>query len=382
MIAGLPQNTIYSILPYQNTGEKNEKLYLGTYNGFCRFDPETLIFEKIELPSRLSQTNHFVNSLLADSIRSCIWVGMEGALIRFNPKNGTTEKVSAFDNHSVKSLALDAQGNLLAGTDNGLFVWDMERLNHIIHDSRNTGSLANDIIWSIYTDRGKNSWFGTDCGISMRIHDESVRRYPLASLSGTGEGNHFYSLYKDRKNRFWAGGTNGILRLDFSSSSTGAMRWFRVGNEPFGLPHNRIRHIFEDNKGTVWIATDGSINRYDDESDRFVRYDLTDEGRRYNSNWAYHIYEDANQRLWIATCLGGIFIVDKQSLLRSEGHCVADHNINLENGLNGMFINQLVGDQKGDVWVLLYNNGINRINPNNFAVEKIGRASCRERVLR
>ena len=163
----------------------------------------------------------------------------------------------------------------------------MERLNHIIHDSRNTGSLANDIIWSIYTDLCKNSCFGTYCGIPMRIHDESVSRYPLASLSGTGEGHHFYSLSKDRNNRFWAGGTNGILRLDFSSSSTGAMRWFRVGNEPFGLSHNRIRHIFEDNTGTVWIATDGSINRYADDSDRFVRYDLTDEAPLPTRHWAF-----------------------------------------------------------------------------------------------
>ena len=52
MTSGLPHNTMYSLLPYYNTGQKNEKLDLGTYKGFCRFEPDTMIFEKIEPPSR------------------------------------------------------------------------------------------------------------------------------------------------------------------------------------------------------------------------------------------------------------------------------------------------------------------------------------------
>ena len=66
--------------------------------------------------------------------------------------------------------------------------------------------------------------------------------------------------------------------------------------------------------------------------------------------------------------MGGIFVVEKEKLLKSSGRCIADYNFNTDNGLSGMFINQIVTDKNNDIWVLLYNNGINKINGNTFEV--------------
>ena len=56
---GLPHNTIYSII---RTGDN--QIYVGTYNGLCRYIASNGKFEKIPLPVNSSQSNLFVNSLL------------------------------------------------------------------------------------------------------------------------------------------------------------------------------------------------------------------------------------------------------------------------------------------------------------------------------
>lgn len=117
----------------------------------------------------------FVNSLLEDTARQCIWIGMEGYLFQYNPTTGEMKAIEVFHNNSIKSLALDGDENLLAGTDNGLYVYqnDKEPLQHIIHDSRNIQSLTNNIIWNIFSDQEHNIWLGTDYGISC--HAITVR---------------------------------------------------------------------------------------------------------------------------------------------------------------------------------------------------------------
>ena len=135
----------------------------------------------------------------------------------------------------------------------------------------------------------------------------------------------------------------------------------------------RIRHIYEDKEQQLWIATDGSINRYDYATRQFVHYNIVDSTGTYNTNWTYYMFEDNAGHLWISTCLGGIFVVDKHRLMQSaSGQYVAEQNYSVHNGLSGMFINQIIPDNEGNVWVLLYNNkGIDKINPRTREVTKL-----------
>ena len=96
--------------------------------------------------------------------------------------------------------------------------------------------------------------------------------------------------------------------------------WYKMGDKNFPLTHNRVRQLYEDRDGYLWVATDGSISRYDEESRQFIPYSIVDSTRRYNTNWAYGLFEDKNGKLWVATCLGGIFVVDKHKLLHASTH--------------------------------------------------------------
>lgn len=366
---GLTHETIYSLIL-----TADEQIYIGTYNGLCRYLPQQGTFEAIRLPGITTKTNLFVNSLLEDTTKNCIWIGTEGNLLKYNPQTGEAERISIFHENSVKSLALDHESNLLAGTDNGLFVYqDDGAYRHIVHDSRNILSLSNNIIWNIFTDKEKNIWLGTEHGISLSRFNSGFQYIPIAQITGTGDGNHFHSLFKDSRGNYWFGGTNGLIRFNEISGGKQNAIWYNMGNKQYPLSHNRLRDIYEDKDQQLWIATDGSINRYDYARKQFVHYNIVDSTGTLNCNWAYSMFEDDNGQLWIGTCLGGVFVVDKKKLIQSQtGHYVAEYNFNTQNGLSGMFVNQLVPDHEGNVWVLLYNNSaINKINIRTKEVTRV-----------
>ncbi len=356
----LPHETIYSIIR-----TTDGSLYLGTYNGCCRYQPTTDTFESIPLPANINKSNQFVNSLLEDTARQCIWIGTEGSLLRYSPGTDQTERISAFPENSVKSLALDRDQYLLAATDNGLYVWhESAPLLHVVHDSRDVLSLSNNIIWNIFTDADHNVWLGTDYGISLVRFSRDLSYVPISLITGVGDGNHFYSIFKDSQANYWFGGTNGLIRFRDLTGEPQQVTWYAMGSTAWPLPHNRVRWLYEDSRQSLWVATDGSINRYDPKTRQFVHYNIVDSTGSYNCNWAYSLFEDDRGQLWIASFMGGIFVVDRERLLQAPGGTyTADYNYSTRNGLSGMFANQIVPDRAGNVWVLSYNTGgIDRID--------------------
>ena len=67
---------------------------------------------------------------------------------------------------------------------------------------------------------------------------------------------------------FWIGTwSGGLNRFD---SKTGKFEWFTERNS--GLPSNVVNDITEDSEGTLWLATNAGVCRYDSESGSFVAY--------------------------------------------------------------------------------------------------------------
>ena len=154
------------------------------------------------------------------------------------------------------------------------------------------------------------------------------------------------------------GGDNGLLHI--SSKGT---KWFKVGS---GLRKSIIRKIYEDSDHDIWIATDASIARYDPSRDVFNYYVLTDRKGR-NSNWAYDIYEDQKGFLWIATYMGGLYIVDKKALLSGDGiYVVREHPLGKwDDIVNTIYMFQ--PDEHGVLWANTC-KGLAAINTNDMTV--------------
>jgi ligand-binding sensor domain-containing protein len=87
----LSHPTIYSIIRAHDNS-----IYVGTYNGLCRYSPRDDSFQRVKLPANPQKNNQFINSLLEDTTRRCIWVGMEGNLLKYNLTNGSMMRSKCF----------------------------------------------------------------------------------------------------------------------------------------------------------------------------------------------------------------------------------------------------------------------------------------------
>ena len=311
-----------------------------------------------------------VNAIIADKHNN-IWVGTEGALYSWNGRSFIP--VLPLMGNSVKTLTLDARNNLLAGTDNGLYVISPNGMvSRIIHDARSQESLANNIVWSLYRDRFNNIWIGTDNGMSMLSGLSFYSYTPLADITQSGDGNCLHNIYRDSRGTMWMGGTDGLLRYDNYNGIYANMSWFRQNSSKTPLSHNRIRSIYEDADGDIWVATDHGINWYDRKSGQFRNFIISDKTGRYSTAWAYDLVLDSRKRLWIAAYMGGVFVIDKRRLLYSHGTVIADHHIADGKGkLSNIHVGQLNVDAKGNIWALVYGSGMACINPVTFKVRTV-----------
>jgi len=362
--SALPNQAVYSILKCDATN-----YYFGTYNGLCHYNAAIDQFENINLGIRQGNANQLILSLLSDETKHVIWIGVEGGLWQYRPSTKEAREIPLFKGNSIKSLLIDNQQCLWAGSDNGLFIYDPVSEQHrlIRHDALNDRSLINNIVWTVFADRDQNIWLGTDGGMSLYAHNSRYQKQSITELTGSTEGNQIISLLADSKGRLWLGGTNGLIVKE-----NGKTVWYQQNSAINPIPHNKVRYIYEDRDGMIWIATDGSICRYDENRRQFVRYLIEDETKVRNANWAYAISEDKDHKLWVATCLGGVFVVDKKQLIASNGMpVIAERNYFSHSGANSLSGNMLQGiqfDVDGNFWASTYRGGLNKIDVVNQKV--------------
>ncbi len=317
-----------------------------------------------------------VNALAYDSKRNCYWVGVEGALYRADLSLRTFSPVESLAGNSVKCLALDGKSNLYVGTDNGLYVVSGDGVvSHYIHNSFDAYSIPNNIVWSCYVDKWQNVWVGTDNGLSRLVTFAYYQYFPWESITKSGEGNCLHAILQDGAGGWWMGGTNGLVH-----SLGGEVAWFKQNNPTFPLAHNRVRKFYEDHDGDVWVATDHGFHLYDKTTRRMRNVIVYDKSGKYSTVWAYDVLEDRMGRMWLASYMGGVFVIDKGRLKQvvrgtggsSAASCVADVHISDvgANTLVGLHVGQLVMDGEGMIWASS-NLGLDRINPKDGKVSHV-----------
>lgn len=327
-----------------------------------------------------------VNALAYDAKRHCYWIGTEGALYCADQALQNFSKIAALDGNSVKCLDEDQDGNLYIGTDNGLYRMAMNNsLEHFVHDSRNEATIPNNIVWSCYVDKWQNVWIGTDHGLSRLSTHTYYRFTSLDKITFSGEGNCLHAILQTHSGDWWMGGTNGLIhyaegvRVQGAASEYQNVVWYKQNNPSAPLAHNRVRKIYEDKEGDVWICTDHGINLYQKSTGKLLNFIVYDKTGKYSTAWAYDILQDQKGRMWMASYQGGVFVLDKQRLLAAislssaaTATCVADHHFSDKgkNALSGLHIGQLVLDGKGMVWASSYNH-LDRIDTRTLRISHI-----------
>ena len=348
-------NHIYALEQVQ------DKTFVGTLKGLFLLESDSvreIMLGKNEHP--------YIISLLVDERRHCLWVGVVDMLYQYDLHTGHVKEIPEMAGVSVKAMSLVQDGTLYIATDNGFYTYADGTFSLDKHDARNPHTLGDNVVWSTLIDRCGNVVLGTDGGLSV-INAPSYYYYlPISQLTGQFDGNKITTLFVDSKGRKWYGGSNGLILKDGAVT-----RWYRQVDKDYPITHNRIRQVFEDLTGHIWIATDNGINLYDEKNGRMRNIIITDQTGELNSQWAYDMIDDGQGNLWVAAYSGGIFIVAKDRLLKTEGMIVADRHIGQKKGgLSDLWVRQLKKDARGNVWART-GKGLDCINISTKGIKNI-----------
>lgn len=348
-----------------------KKQALNGKNSWAKLNKQRILLPDSQQP--------LVNALAYDAKRRCYWIGTEGALYCADLQLKNFTRISQLNGNSVKCLAEESNGNLYIGTDNGLYRLSLDNsILHFEHDSRDASSIPNNIVWSCFVDKWQNVWIGTDNGLS-RLSTHTYFQYTsLDKITLSGEGNCLHEICQTRDGEWWLGGTNGLIRFGMNASqnaSDGNVAWYKQNSSSYPLSHNRVRKIYEDREGDVWVCTDHGVNFYNRQTKQMHNFIVCDKTGKYSTAWAYDVLEDKQGRMWMASYMGGIFVISKQRLLSLMTHSsgsttiVADYHFSDQgkNALSGLHVGQMVIDAQGMVWASSFSS-LDRINPQTMKV--------------
>lgn len=128
-----------------------------------------------------------------------------------------------------------------------------------------------------------------------------------------------------------------------------------------GLPDDRVRSLFQDQKGFLWVGTINGIAKYDGYN--FKKYYRSEAHGSLSGNWAFALAEDSLENIWIATRQG-------LSKLNQRTEKITSYLAGAESGLTDNRINTLQFDINGKLWAGTH-KGISIFNPSNGAFTAI-----------
>jgi ligand-binding sensor domain-containing protein/signal transduction histidine kinase len=203
-------------------------------------------------------------------------------------------------------LAIDALGNLWAGTDSGGAV-RISGSGLSSFSEREGLSVRN--VWAVFEDRLGNLMAVTkDEGRYLLNRFDGYRFHPVrlnAPASITFGWSWSQIVVHSRSGDWWLATGNGLLRYPHGIQATPALLE--------GLPrHSNIFRLFEDSRGGIWISirarSDNRLYRRDPENGRLERFGDADglPPLHQDQNVPSALVEDRTGAVWIGMWSGGL----------------------------------------------------------------------------
>ncbi len=222
------------------------------------------------------------SSLSSDTVREiyedrsgALWVSTDGGLDRFEPGSRTFLKGWGLGISEVAwTITEDRAGELWIGTLADLYSFDREAGRFTPHQGPGWSSVA---VRSLFADETGLLWIGTQgAGLYRWDGTRFTSFQPQTSNPRNASGGFIRSIYTDPavdSGAVWAGtDVGGLLRFDRAAPGSE----FRQYTEKDGLAGYRVQCIMADADGTLWLATNRGVSRFDPATQTFRNYDARD----------------------------------------------------------------------------------------------------------
>ncbi|MFN0108204.1 MAG: two-component regulator propeller domain-containing protein, partial [Blastocatellia bacterium] len=225
-----------------------------------------------------------------------IWVGTTRGLSLFRKGKFVSHPLNSFK-EVIQSLCEDKAGRLWIGLLGSVRRYENGKITNLTPPQTNGAP-----VWAIHEDRLGGVWVATNRGLLKFEGDKVAAHYTTKDgLPGDDVKVIHESVGQNGQSVMWFGTFGGLAQFRdgrFISYTTAQ-----------GLTGNRVRSLYEDADGTLWIGTyDDGLSRF--RNGRFFNY-RTEQG--LFNNGGFQILEDRHGYFWIG-CNKGIYRVSRREL--------------------------------------------------------------------
>ena len=307
---GLSQSTVMSILQ-----DSQGYLWLATESGLNRYDGYSIREYRRERGSGHGLASDYVWSIAEDR-HGDLWLAtMGGGLARWDRSTDRFQRfrhdphdAASLASDKVRTLLIDGQGRIWAGTEDGLDVLDPRsgRARHFVHRDGDPRSLASNRVFALCADARGRIWIGTDGGLNRyEPASDAFVQYDLRPSESSTRDVRVRAIREDHEGMLWVGTLDsGLVRLEPETHRFTSFRHDPQIKE--SLSNDRVLAILEDDAQRLWFASADGLNLFDRRSQRFVRYGRdADSPQSLRNDDIMSLYQDRGGVLWVGTRAGG-----------------------------------------------------------------------------
>jgi ligand-binding sensor domain-containing protein len=299
-----------------------ENLWIGTNHGVYLLVKNT--DGTYYLKRRFLQ--HIKVSSITQDFEGNFWISSLGQglyMIPYNPVYAISAK-SKSSSSNITALTRDKNGKILLGADDGnVLEWNGEYLNVIYEEtekyyiSRVTAHLnhSNQSVWFIKDDGVVIVQDGKYTRIKENVFGKCAVEAPGGDV--------------------WIGGAHALYRFNSKGEK---LNEYRVG---------RVNAVACDQQGQIWFANELGIHILKNDKPT-IKYPAKFFGNQRISDIQFDTIRNI---FWISTFSNGLFVISDKRIV---------YHLNTQHGLSSDFINEIVQDDKGDLWIAT-KKGINYI---------------------
>jgi ligand-binding sensor domain-containing protein/signal transduction histidine kinase len=254
----------------------------------------------------------------------------------------------------VVSLFKDRDGSFWSTTKAGaVYRFDTERprFRSYRHEQSNPQSLGKGAVTAVYMEDPDALWIGTDRGLN-RVERMTGQ---VTQLDQPVFARGVSAIAKDSSGNLWLG-TNGNGLVRFDPRSGQYTTYVHDASNPRSLNHDRVTALRVDGGGSVWVATDFGLSRWESATEQFSTFSPQPKSLvQYRS-----ISEDASGVLWLATSSHGLHRFDP----RTSTFRVFDAELRAAHPPGHNRVYSVHVDRAGTVWAATF-RGLGKLDPRN-----------------
>ena len=345
---GLSQSFVHCLFK-----DETGYVWAGTQDGLNRFDGYQFKNYFHDPSDSSSLSNNYVWDIIQGA-NSNIWIGTNGGgLCRYDPVldqfytfYNDAKTSNATGQNSVRSIFKTQSGDLLVGTDSGLYFFDIKLQKF---EKVNPSGSNQDFVKSIfYFERISNDLILAGSIGELFFYNEKDKSLSSARLSSKIEGG-FHCFTKLENNKFWAGTGKGLLQLKWISQSDSLLilkQYTAEDKTSHPISSNFISSLTLDEEGRLWMATDDGLNYLNTKTEIAEFFHFKNKPAEDNSlsnNLVYDLLEVEKGIIWAATQQGINQFSAKSPLLN------AFDLENIESFICGNSIHGMLEEDSGDL---------------------------------